>query len=70
MVLTTAVHPIEQIGRVEATSGLYQTQAQYVSDQPDFLNAVVRLRTGLEPHALLLQLKAIEKEIGRVATFR
>ena len=36
-----------------------------VLDQPDFLNAVARIRTSLEPEALLDVCKAIEAEQGR-----
>lgn len=35
-------------------------------DQPDYVNAVVRLRTGLDPHTLLKELQAIERSQGRV----
>lgn len=34
--------------------------------QPDFLNAVVRIKTDLEPEALLQELLRIERENGRV----
>jgi 2-amino-4-hydroxy-6-hydroxymethyldihydropteridine diphosphokinase len=37
-----------------------------ILDQPDFLNAAVRIRTALEPEALLDLCKAIEAEHGRV----
>ena len=36
-----------------------------ILDQPDFLNAVVRIRTSLEPEELLDVCKAIEAEHGR-----
>jgi 2-amino-4-hydroxy-6-hydroxymethyldihydropteridine diphosphokinase len=36
-----------------------------ILDQPDFLNAVVRIRTDLEPEGLLDACKAIEAERGR-----
>jgi 2-amino-4-hydroxy-6-hydroxymethyldihydropteridine diphosphokinase len=41
-----------------------------VSDQPRFLNAVVEIRTGLEPLPLLAALKQLESELGRVPTYR
>lgn len=37
---------------------------------PDFLNAVVELRTALEPQALLDALLAIEREHGRLRPYR
>jgi 2-amino-4-hydroxy-6-hydroxymethyldihydropteridine diphosphokinase len=38
-----------------------------VTDQPDFLNACVRVRTELEPEPLLGVCKVVEGELGRVA---
>jgi 2-amino-4-hydroxy-6-hydroxymethyldihydropteridine diphosphokinase len=52
---------------VEAVSSLYETEpVGEILDQPDFLNAAVRVRTGLEPEPLLDLCKAIEVEHGRV----
>src|SRR5919106_1384143 len=53
--------------QVEAVSSLYETEpVGEILDQPDFLNAAVRIRTALEPEALLDLCKAIEAEHGRV----
>jgi 2-amino-4-hydroxy-6-hydroxymethyldihydropteridine diphosphokinase len=52
---------------VDATSSLYETEpVGEILDQPDFLNAAVRVRTTLDPEALLDLCKAIEAEHGRV----
>jgi 2-amino-4-hydroxy-6-hydroxymethyldihydropteridine diphosphokinase len=52
---------------VEATSSIYETEpVGDVLDQPDFLNAAVRIRADLEPEALLDLCKEIEVERGRV----
>jgi 2-amino-4-hydroxy-6-hydroxymethyldihydropteridine diphosphokinase len=52
---------------VDAISSTYETEpVGEVLDQPDFLNAAVRIRTELEPEALLDLCKAIEVEHGRV----
>jgi 2-amino-4-hydroxy-6-hydroxymethyldihydropteridine diphosphokinase len=52
---------------VEATSSLYETEpVGEILDQPDFLNAAVRVSTGLEPERLLDLCKAIEVEQGRM----
>jgi 2-amino-4-hydroxy-6-hydroxymethyldihydropteridine diphosphokinase len=53
------------IGRVITTSGLYETEPQYVADQPSFLNAALQLDTDLQPKSLLRALKSLEEEIGR-----
>lgn len=51
---------------VEAVSSAYETEpVGEVLDQPDFLNAAVRIRTALEPEALLDLCKKIEAEHGR-----
>ena len=46
-------------------SGLYRS-APVDAPGPDYLNAVVWLRTTLSPHALLAQLQRIEQAHGRV----
>ena len=52
---------------VEAVSSAYETEpVGEVLDQPDFLNAAVRIRTELEPEPLLEACKAIEVEQGRM----
>lgn len=51
---------------VEAVSSTYVTEpVGEILDQPDFLNAAVRIRTGLEPEQLLDACKAVEAERGR-----
>ncbi len=51
---------------VEATSSVYETEpVGEVLDQPDFLNAAARIRTDLEPEALLDVCKEVEAERGR-----
>jgi 2-amino-4-hydroxy-6-hydroxymethyldihydropteridine diphosphokinase len=51
---------------VEASSSVYLTAPQgQVLDQPDFLNAALRVRTALGPEELLEAAKAIERDIGR-----
>jgi len=47
---------------------MYETEpVGEILDQPDFLNAAVRVETALEPEQLLDVCKAIEAERGRVA---
>lgn len=51
---------------VEAVSSAYETEpVGKVLDQPDFLNAAIRICTELEPELLLGVCKAIEAECGR-----
>jgi len=56
----------EQIGQIDAQSSMYETGAWGVEDQPNFVNAVVGVRTKLEPLDLLAKCLAIEKQLGRV----
>ena len=51
---------------VTGTSSVYETAPQgEVLDQPDFLNACVRVETDLDPEALLAVCKEVELELGR-----
>ena len=53
---------------VLASSSVYDTEpVGLVLDQPEFLNACIRIRTALEPEALLDACKAVERELGRQA---
>lgn len=56
--------------RVTASSSVYETVPAYISDQPLFLNAVLRGFTKLDPIGLLYTVKDIEIELGRRPTFR
>jgi 2-amino-4-hydroxy-6-hydroxymethyldihydropteridine diphosphokinase len=54
--------------RVLAASSVYDTEpVGEVLEQPDFLNACVRIATDLEPEELLDACKAVERELGRRA---
>ena len=51
---------------VVESSSAYETAPQgEVLDQPDFLNACLRVRTALGPEELLDAAKAVERELGR-----
>ena len=60
----------DTLGRVVATSPLYETAAAYVTDQPSFLNAVVAVETTLPPLQALAKLKAAERDLGRQVRYR
>jgi 2-amino-4-hydroxy-6-hydroxymethyldihydropteridine diphosphokinase len=65
--LRAAIELLRERGvEVEAVSSTYETEpVGEILDQPDFLNAAIRIRTDLEPEALLDVCKAIEAERGR-----
>ena len=52
-----------------AVSSLYGS-APLDADGPDYVNAVVRVRTALSPDALLAALQAIEQQAGRERPYR
>ncbi|MBI2962085.1 MAG: 2-amino-4-hydroxy-6-hydroxymethyldihydropteridine diphosphokinase [Betaproteobacteria bacterium] len=53
-----------------AASSFYASAPQGHAEQPDFINAVAKLETGLEPRALLEALLALERASGRERSFR
>ncbi len=56
--------------RITACSPLYRSPAWGVTDQPDFLNAVVMLETYLSPPTLLAHTQRLEKKLGRLPSRR
>lgn len=50
------------------TSSLYETKPMYLEDQETFINGACEIETSLSPTDLLVQLKQIEKGLGRVKT--
>jgi 2-amino-4-hydroxy-6-hydroxymethyldihydropteridine diphosphokinase len=66
--LRNAIGRLLELGDVVEVSSVYETEPVEVSDQPWFLNCAVALRTELAPSALLSNILAIEKAMGRVRT--
>ncbi len=66
--LRAALERLRQMPDTElaAVSAFYETEPWGVTDQPDFLNAAVHLRTKLTPLDLLHRIQEIERELGRV----
>jgi 2-amino-4-hydroxy-6-hydroxymethyldihydropteridine diphosphokinase len=65
--LEAAVERLPHHGvQVLASSSVYETEpVGEVLDQPDFLNACLRVETDLGPEDLLDACKAVERELGR-----
>jgi len=66
---------ISELGAIEhtrmlAASSLYRSVPVGYADQPDFINAVAKLQTGLAPHELLDALHVIENRHGRRRSVR
>ena len=66
--LRDAIEKIKKIFGVKLLqiSSFYETSAWGVTNQPDYLNAAVKISTTLEPPKLLDELQGIELELGRV----
>jgi len=56
--------------RIEKVSAIYRSPAVGPGEQPDYLNAVLRLDTSLAPLELLDALQQIERDQGRVRDVR
>jgi 2-amino-4-hydroxy-6-hydroxymethyldihydropteridine diphosphokinase len=68
--LCAAVASLSALGEIVATSSVYETQPVGGPEQGPYLNAVAILDTGLDAHALLDALLAIERGEGRRRTIR
>jgi 2-amino-4-hydroxy-6-hydroxymethyldihydropteridine diphosphokinase len=51
--------------RLDRISSLYETEPVGLTDQPWFLNLVCLGQTALQPEALLVVVKGIERDMGR-----
>ncbi|MBN2086650.1 MAG: 2-amino-4-hydroxy-6-hydroxymethyldihydropteridine diphosphokinase [Anaerolineales bacterium] len=64
--LSRAVNLLARKTALLGVSPVWQSPPADGSDQPDYLNAAVRIRTALNPEELLAQVIApIERELGR-----
>jgi len=69
--LELAVEALGSLGVVGPVSSMYETDAWGVpGEQPNYLNQVAALETGLGPRALVEAMLKIEADIGRVRTER
>jgi len=58
----------DKIGKITASSQLYETAAWGKHDQPDFLNQVLLVNTLLPAATCLKEILLIEKRMGRIRT--
>ena len=63
--LKTAIVRLGELGEVAAVSSTYETEPVEYTQQPWFLNCVVKLQTEKMPRQLLMQLLKIEQSMGR-----
>lgn len=67
--LRSAVGLLAERMEVRRSSRVYETRP-VGPPQPEYLNAVVEVRTDLDPHGLLDACRAVEDELGRVRAER
>lgn len=60
----------EQSCKITAKSSVYLTRPVGITDQPDFVNAVIQINTTLTPRDLLNICLNIEQKLGRKRTIR
>ncbi|MEK7623613.1 MAG: 2-amino-4-hydroxy-6-hydroxymethyldihydropteridine diphosphokinase [Patescibacteria group bacterium] len=64
--LQQAVDELKKLGSIEAMSDWYETEPVGNTEQPWFINGVIKLVTGIEPDQLLTKIHEIEMRLGRV----
>lgn len=65
-----AITELGAIGTVTKRSKLHNSVPWGVTDQPDFVNAVVLLETALSPRELMTALQHLERDMGRQPTYK
>ena len=68
--LKQAIASLSPQMEVKAKSRVYETPPWGYTEQPMFLNQVVKVSTYLEPELLLKHLKRLEVALGRVPSFQ
>ncbi|PKR50659.1 2-amino-4-hydroxy-6-hydroxymethyldihydropteridine diphosphokinase [Thalassospira marina] len=70
--IDAAIAALKDLAGVTVTgvSSFYETAPVPISDQPWYVNAIVRVETALAPHDLLQKLHDIEAGFGRVRVAR
>ncbi len=64
--LSKALEALQQdIGTVQKKSSIYETAAWGITDQPNFLNQVVIIKTHLTAQEVIKKIFIIEKQLGR-----
>jgi len=60
-----ALREISNFAVIKSLSSIYETEPVGIIDQPDFINCVVEIETGLGPYELFIKLLNIEDKFGR-----
>jgi 2-amino-4-hydroxy-6-hydroxymethyldihydropteridine diphosphokinase len=70
LLLQKAVESLAGFSALLKKSALYQSAPVGETDQDDFLNAMLKIETELNPHCLLEKIKNIEEKLGRQKRYR
>lgn len=68
--LIRAIEEISNVAEIKAISTVYESEAWGFTNQQKFLNLVIKVKTNLEPHRFLLNLRRIERIVGRKERFK
>ncbi len=60
-----AIESLRGLGEIVNVSSIYNTAPMGYREQPEFLNAVLEMKTHLTPLRMLKKMRAIELELGR-----
>ena len=68
--LKTAINKLSQILEIKKISSIYETEPLLHQNQDNFLNIIAEVSYSQKAENLLINIKDIEKKMGREATFR
>lgn len=70
--LRDAAEKLRELGNVTGMSDVFETEAWGGVEQPDYLNACVKVESekGFEPSEVLSIVKGYERELGRIESVR
>jgi 2-amino-4-hydroxy-6-hydroxymethyldihydropteridine diphosphokinase len=57
-----------ELGKIIKASSIYETAAWGITEQPDFLNQVLLIKTKFSPEKMMQLILSIENKMGRVRT--
>ena len=66
--LRRAMGKLLNLGDVITVSSIYETEPVEVTEQPPFLNCVVKMQTEMQPKFFMADVLAIERDMGRART--
>ncbi len=68
--IESAIKCISKISEIKKISSFYITSPMYYVNQPYFINCALKIKTDIEPIQLIKKILQIEKNLGRIRTFK